>query len=201
MHPKVALHRLASQSSPIVPLYFVGAGLKPTPTQIRFRISGLFGIGACCCWLLMACSTSRPDLVWMEDGRQYGKASWYDDHGKRTASGEIYNMNAMTAAHPSLALNTIVEVTNLRNGRRVKLRVNDRLPPIHDGRVIDLSKIAFRHLASLDQGLLDVEIRVIRYGNNKYVETNRSAPRGKMYLSGSKQAANNSRPSRSSLKG
>ncbi len=145
-------------------------------------------------WLLASCAGSRPDLVWTEDGRQYGKASWYDDHGDRTANGEIFNMRALTAAHPSLALNSLVEVINLRNGRRVTVRVNDRLPAYHE-RVIDLSVAAFRKLGPLDQGLLDVELRVIRYGNNRYQEVNRAAPDGKMYLPASKSSPTNPKSS------
>jgi rare lipoprotein A len=134
---------------------------------------------------LSSCATttnSRPDLVWTEDGTQYGKASWYDDHGDRTANGELYNMYAMTAAHPSLALNTVVEVTNLDTGKSITVRVNDRLPPIHNGRVIDLSKAAFRKLDALENGLINVALRVVRHGNNKYLLINQAAPSGKMYL-------------------
>src|SRR5690242_3815153 len=106
--------------------------------------------------LLSSCSTNgRPDLVWSPDGHQYGIASFYDDHMDRTANGELFNMNALTAAHPSIALNSLVEVTNLENGKKVIVRVNDRLPPIHDGRVIDLSVAAFKKLAPLDTGLLN----------------------------------------------
>lgn len=127
---------------------------------------------------------SRPDLVWTENGRQYGKASWYDDHGDRTANGERFNMHAHTAAHPSLALNSLVEVTNLRNGKTITVRINDRLPSYHE-RVIDLSVAAFRKLDDLDRGLLDVELRVIRYGNNRYAKTEAAAPSGQLYLAGS----------------
>ena len=151
--------------------------------------------------LLTSCTNSRPDLVWTENLRQQGKASWYDDHGERTANGEIYNMRAMTAAHPSLALNSVVEVTNLQNGKKVIVRVNDRLPPIHEGRIIDLSPAAFRHLDSLKWGVIDVEIRVVKYGNNKYVQEDRSVPSGKMYFpntqSRSKQTSN---PKKSALR-
>lgn len=139
--------------------------------------------------VMTSCVNSRPDLVWQEDGRQFGKASYYDDHGDRTANGEIFNMNALTAAHPSLAFNSIVEVKNLKNGRKVTVRINDRLPPIHEGRVIDLSIAAFRQLDSLKVGLLDVELRVIQYGNNKYVKVDRSAPSGKMFLPASSTAS------------
>ena len=153
-------------------------------------------LGALC--LLASCTTSRPDLVWQEDGNQYGKASWYHDHGERTASGEIFNMDAMTAAHPSLAFNSVVEVTRLDNGTKVTVRINDRLPPIHEGRVIDLSRSAFRALSSLNAGIIDVQLRVIQYGNNKYVRTDRSAPTGKMHLSNPKIVSKADKKSKSS---
>ena len=71
---------------------------------------------------------------------QVGTASWYGDYfqGRQTASGEPYDMYDLTAAHPSLPLGTRVRVTNLRNGRAVILRVNDR-GPVVDGRIIDVS--------------------------------------------------------------
>lgn len=150
---------------------------------------------AAACLFLCSCATSRPDLVWSEDGTQRGLASWYDDQGDRTANGELFNTYAYTAAHPSVALNSIVEVTNLKNGKRVKVRVNDRLPPIHEGRVIDLSKAAFASLDSLNTGVIEVEVRVLEYGNNKYTLINKSAPSGKMYLASSSSPAS---PSRSS---
>jgi rare lipoprotein A len=154
------------------------------------RLTVSLGLAAGRALLLSSCASSRMARNWSEDGRQFGKASWYDDHGDRTANGEIFNMNAMTAAHPSLALNSIVEVTNLGNGKKIQVRINDRLPPIHDGgRVIDLSKAAFRKLDSLSVGLLDVELRIIQYGNNKYVRVNASAPSGQMYLASPKSKA------------
>ena len=148
------------------------------------RLTASLTLAAGSALFLSSCATSRMALNWSEDGRQFGKASWYDDHGERTANGEIYNMHAMTAAHPSLALNSIVEVTNLGNGRKVQVRINDRLPPVHsDGRVIDLSKAAFKYLDRLSVGLLDVEVRILKYGNNKYQRVNACAPSGQMYLS------------------
>ena len=69
-----------------------------------------------------------------------GIASWYGDffHGRRTANGEIYDMNALTAAHPTLPMPTYATVTNLANDRTIVVRINDR-GPYHDGRIIDLS--------------------------------------------------------------
>ena len=134
---------------------------------------------------LSGCTTSRPDLAW-RGNVQHGLASWYSHpfHGKRTSNGEIYNMNALTAAHPSIALNSIVEVSNDKNGRKVLVRINDRLPPNRKGRIIDLSKCAARELDMFIDGIVPVTLRVVTHGNNVYVRTNRAAPNGKMYLKG-----------------
>ena len=78
---------------------------------------------------------------WSEQHFQRGKASWYGPgfHGRRTASGEIFNTNEMTAAHRSLPFGTRVRVTNHRTGRSTVVRINDRGPYAH-GRIIDLSR-------------------------------------------------------------
>lgn len=91
-----------------------------------------------------------------------GIASWYGNpfHGRRTSSGEIYDMYRMTAAHKQLPLPTYVEVRNLRNGRVATVRVNDR-GPFHDNRVIDLSYAAALKLDITSQGTAFVEIRAI----------------------------------------
>ena len=91
-----------------------------------------------------------------------GLASWYGKkfHGRRTSSGERYNMYAMTAAHKSLPLPTYAEVTNLDNGRSVVVKVNDR-GPFHRGRVIDLSYAAARKLGVVRRGTAMVEVRSI----------------------------------------
>ena len=81
-------------------------------------------------------------------GVQTGQASWYGPgfHGKKTASGERFNQRALTAAHPSLPLGTQARVTNLKNGKAVLVKINDR-GPYHGGRVIDLSRAAAQQLA------------------------------------------------------
>ena len=91
-----------------------------------------------------------------------GIASWYGDkfHGRRTSSGETYDMYAMTAAHTRLPLPTYVQVTNLENGKQVVVRVNDR-GPFHQNRVIDLSYSAARKLDIVTQGTGLVEIRAL----------------------------------------
>lgn len=91
-----------------------------------------------------------------------GLASWYgsDFHGRRTSSGEPYDMYAMTAAHRSLPLPTYVEVTNLENGEVVVLRVNDR-GPFHEGRIIDVSYVAARKLGLVGPGTARVRVRAL----------------------------------------
>jgi len=91
--------------------------------------------------------------------REEGIASWYGGyfHGRRTSSGEIYDMYQMTAAHTSLPLPTYVRVTNQENGRLVVLRVNDRGPFVED-RIIDLSYTAATKLGMVEQGTARVEV-------------------------------------------
>jgi rare lipoprotein A len=90
---------------------------------------------------------------------QVGTASWYGEQfqGKQTASGEPYDMRDFTAAHPSLPLGTFVKVTNLRNGKAVVVRINDR-GPVVDGRIIDVSYNAARALGFKDRGLQRVRL-------------------------------------------
>ena len=92
-----------------------------------------------------------------------GTASWYgsDFHGRRTANGETYDMNAMTAAHTTLPMPTIVRVTNLDTGRSIVVRVNDRGPFVDD-RIIDLSRAGARELGFEGKGLARVRVTVMR---------------------------------------
>ncbi len=94
--------------------------------------------------------------------RKRGVASWYGKrfHGKRTSSGERYDMYLMTAAHPVLAIPSYARVTNLENGRSVVVRVNDR-GPFHDGRLIDLSYAAASKLGFVEAGSARVEVESI----------------------------------------
>ena len=101
---------------------------------------------------------------------QIGTASWYGSYfdGKPTASGEAYDMNDLTAAHPTLPLGSYVRVTNLHNGRAVVVRVNDR-GPIVQGRIIDLSYGAAQMLQFQEQGLQRVRLDVVKRGNRPHV--------------------------------
>ncbi len=97
-----------------------------------------------------------------------GIASWYGRkfHGRRTSNGEVYDMYTMSAAHRTLPIPTYLEVTNLENGKRVIVRVNDR-GPFHENRIIDLSYAAAARIGMLGKGTALVEIRAIEPGAPK----------------------------------
>lgn len=98
---------------------------------------------------------------------QTGIASWYGPgfDGRATASGEVFDMDAMTAAHLTLPLGTRIEVTVLETGRRTEVRVNDRGPFVDD-RVLDVSRAAARRLGFLQDGTARVRIRVVEAPSN-----------------------------------
>lgn len=100
---------------------------------------------------------------------QVGTASWYGGYfdGKPTASGEDYDMYDMTAAHPTLPLGSYVRVTNLRNGRAVVVKVNDR-GPIVEGRIIDLSYGAAQALEFQERGLQRVRLDIVKAGTSHH---------------------------------
>lgn len=93
-----------------------------------------------------------------------GIASWYgpDFHAKKTSNGEIYNMYAMTAAHKTLPMNTVVRVDNLDNGRSTIVRINDRGPFVA-GRIIDLSNKAAHEIDMVRKGTARVKVTVLGY--------------------------------------
>jgi len=121
--------------------------------------------------------TARPYVVFerryvpmtaLEPYRQRGVATWYGRryHGQRTSNGEVYDMYAMTAAHPTLPIPSYVRVTHLGNGRSVVVRVNDRGPFLSD-RLIDLSYTAAAKLGYVNAGSAEVEVELItRFGDD-----------------------------------
>jgi rare lipoprotein A len=94
--------------------------------------------------------------------KERGIASWYGDdfHGWVTASGELYDMHALTAAHRTLPLGTIVRVTNVVNGRHVVIRINDRGPYVN-GRILDISYTAAKRLDMLRDGISAIQLEVV----------------------------------------
>jgi rare lipoprotein A len=93
-----------------------------------------------------------------------GSASWYGPgfHGKKTASGDIFDEGKFTAAHKTLPLGSWVRVTHLNNGKSVEVLINDRGPYV-DGRMIDLSHAAARHLGMVESGVAEVRVEPVPY--------------------------------------
>jgi rare lipoprotein A len=129
----------------------------------------------CVVWALLALSVEgcvsaspRPTpstLSVVPDSRpvtQTGQASWYGraHQGLLTASGERFDMNALTAAHPTLPFGTRLRVVNLENDRQVEVRINDR-GPVVPGRIIDLSYAAARALGAIGTGIVPVRLTVL----------------------------------------
>ena len=106
----------------------------------------------------LSCSANAQNKI----KTQVGMGSWYGKkfHGRSTASGEKYNMYEYTAAHRTLPFNTIVEVTNLKNNRKVKVRINDR-GPYAKKRIIDLSYLAAKKLGYIAEGVTKLKIKVL----------------------------------------
>ena len=100
---------------------------------------------------------TRPTYV------EEGTASWYGgrDIGRKTANGEVYRSGDVTAAHKKLPFNTMVRVTNLRNGKTTIVRINDRGPYIR-GRIVDLSEAAAKKIGLYDAGLAKVRLEVFK---------------------------------------
>jgi rare lipoprotein A len=99
--------------------------------------------------------------------RQRGMASWYGKryHGQKTSSGEVYDMYAMSAAHPTLPIPSYARVTSLANGRSVVVRINDR-GPFHAARIIDVSYAAAHKLGFIQAGAAQVEVEAILPGKS-----------------------------------
>jgi len=97
-----------------------------------------------------------------ESQDRFGKATWYGSavQGNGTASGATFDSNLLTAAHKYLEFGTLVEVTNLANGKSVTVEINDRGPYGH-GRVLDLSSTAYAEIASLGSGIINVQYKIV----------------------------------------
>ena len=129
--------------------------LRPGPAGLA--AVALLMLGACARTVVVA--PPAPVTVGAEEA---GLASWYGHpyHGRRTASGEVYDMRHLTAAHRTLPLGTRLLVTNLDNGRVVEVRINDRGPFV-EGRVLDLSYAAASLLAAEAAGVIPVRFRIM----------------------------------------
>ena len=119
--------------------------------------------------------------------KERGIASWYGSqfHGKTAANGEIYDMTALTAAHRTLPLGTVIRVINVLNGKQVRVRINDRGPYV-GGRILDLSYAAAQELGMVEGGISVVQLEVIGDHRPEFLATSgRFAPAtGLLPLSG-----------------
>jgi rare lipoprotein A len=152
--------------------------------QIRGRVNSLCNLLLPFLFLLAACASTPPaahkgDSYTIAGKRYYpissssgfvqrGLASWYGGkfHGRLTSNGERYNMYGRTAAHKTLPFNTYVRVTNLRNGKKTLVRINDRGPFVH-GRIIDLTYTSAHELDMLEDGVVPVKIEALGFARKK----------------------------------
>jgi rare lipoprotein A len=106
--------------------------------------------------------TASPPSAPRAGENETGIASWYGDpyHGRRTANGEVYDMNKLTAAHRTLPFDTLVRVRNLSNSREVEVRINDR-GPFLDGRIIDLSRAGAQRIEMIGPGTAKVRLTLL----------------------------------------
>lgn len=146
--------RIAHGLASVLVVVSLGAAQGPTSSgskEIQRTISGRLATAS----LLESQYKPRPH----QPPYQVGTASWYGSYfeGRATASGEPYNMYDLTAAHPTLPIGTWVRVTNLHNGRKIYVRINDR-GPIIPGRIIDLSYGAAEALQFKHKGLQRVRL-------------------------------------------
>ena len=116
-------------------------------------------------FLISACSLPAYKETHEEGYIERGLASWYghDFHGRPTSSREIYDMNALTAAHKLLPLGSVARVTNMQNGNSVTVKINDRGPFV-EGRIIDMSYGAAMAIDMVDAGVVPVEIAILKWG-------------------------------------
>jgi rare lipoprotein A len=145
----------------------------PVPVDLRGRslplaAAALFAALLALITLATACTSARPPSPPPPAPTETGVASWYGGkfHGRRTASGERFDTHQLTAAHRTLPFGTVVEVHNLDNGRRVRVRINDRGPFAHR-RIIDLSRAAAEELEMIGPGTARVELIVIALGDGE----------------------------------
>ena len=125
---------------------------KTKPVKGVYALAGLL-----CFALLILLESCSPKIS------EKGKASFYADffQGRKTSNGEVFRQRKRTAAHKTLPFGTKVKVKNLKNGKTVKVRINDRGPFV-EGRIIDLSKKAARKLGMVNDGVVQVEIKYKR---------------------------------------
>lgn len=153
--------------------FTIGSAQAVGSTQTRFGVSGpkaLSSTTAAAKSQTYSVKGKTYQTLNRESAKEYsmtGTASFYASkfHGRKTSNGEIYNENLMTAAHKRLPIPSYVLVTNIKNGRQVVVRINDRGPFVGD-RKIDLSKAAAKELGMLGKGTAQVKMEVVHVDKN-----------------------------------
>lgn len=153
-------------------------------------------LGATLALCLAAAAAAAEEPVYEETG----EASFYGPgfHGRKTASGETFDQNQLTAAHPKLPLGSEVEVKNLENGKSVTVEINDR-GPYAKGRDIDLSKAAAKELDMVEGGVAPVKIEATEQQIEKAVDEPADAPKVDAQLEQAKQRAERKEPAEQKL--
>ena len=145
---------------------------KPVSSQL----SGV--LLAALCLSFGACSWVPKGEAGLDVGiKDRGIASWYGEqfHGKQAANGELFDMQALTAAHRTLPLGSMVRVVNLTNGKHVRVRINDRGPYVN-GRILDLSQAAAVKLGMVQNGISVIQLEVIGDRRPDFVLAEEEAP-------------------------
>ncbi len=133
-------------------------------TLLAFSACALLALG-----FLTGCATTSGTCYRGET--QHGYASWYGtENGSRTASGESFDCDQLTAAHRHFPFGTIVRVTNEQNGRSVDVRINDRGPWTGHGRIIDVSSAAADELGMKRAGIVPVELEILEVGSGRRMD-------------------------------
>ncbi|ULA65581.1 MAG: putative endolytic peptidoglycan transglycosylase RlpA [Nitrospira sp.] len=145
-------------------------------THPRTGLSGV--LLAILCVSFGACSWVPKGETGLDVGiKDRGIASWYGErfHGKQAANGELFDMQALTAAHRTLPLGSMVRVVNLTNGKHVRVRINDRGPYVN-GRILDLSQAAAVKLGMVQNGLSIIQLEVVGDRRPDFVLAEEEAP-------------------------
>ncbi|MGA7077153.1 MAG: septal ring lytic transglycosylase RlpA family protein [Terriglobales bacterium] len=150
------MRRLAEGLAVILSVASLGAGAASGPSSLEAAKVTMPLVGSATSGQKLTKSNNHKSKAY-----QVGTASWYGEQfqGKQTASGEPFDMRDFTAAHPSLPLGTLVKVTNLRNGKAVVVRINDR-GPVVEGRIIDVSYTAAQALGFKERGVQTVRLEL-----------------------------------------
>ena len=146
MHPRILVVLLTT-----VAVCLAGCAAATDNSKGRYKVGKPYSVGG---------NTYYPEENYEKE--QVGMASWYGPgfHGKKTANGERFDQTALTAAHPTLQMPSLVRVTNLQNNESVVVRINDR-GPFHGGRILDLSKGAAEALHFRNMGTAKVKVQVL----------------------------------------